>query len=539
MTESLKFTSPAPAPVSGVLACASSEAGAENNLKLARAIVVEVADRGAEQHVKIKVGTLLALALGLEGVMKVMASLEADRDSKIKALSEWEVFGVEMLEQKFKCLPVVNMKPEEKRKRIAAGIDTLTQRLDERSEDLALVDGQLNEWRTHTRHILDTYFATYPTSNSNDRNLRLIMKAAIESAHNKNKQLNNDYNAMHNRAYESDQLRKAAERERDDVINLNRNAAEEIANLQKRNEHLDQTVVDLVRQRDKNGQQANQLANELVEKRKEISRLLEIIDRLHAEIAEKRDIIGAATQRCTALTNEAKAMSKNNSELAARLANAGLEIGSYKQLVEDLKAGIAFDRGTVKRQAETIERLYGQLNEWHDWATDVICSPSSLGGEAQRTAITAAMRKRKERIEGQESAIRALTVQRDLWLQWAKQFTGKDNASWSELLDLVKAKVKAITEGVDGPAEHTMCGTMKVTQLKDDVVVSDEPVKEYGLPGVRSGTMILNGVIHSGSIQASKVTFSDEMKAAIREVIRDEIADLNKAVVDILSKMRK
>ena len=249
MTESLKFTSPAPAPVSGVLACASREAGAENNLAL----------------------------------------LEADRDSKIKALSEWEVFGVEMLEQKFRCLPVVNMKPEEKRKRIAAGIDKLTQRLDERSEDLALVDGQLNEWRTHTRHVLDTYFATYPTSNANDRNLRLIMTAAIESAHNKNKQLNKDYNAMHNRAYASDQLRKAAERERDDVINLNRNAAEEIQHLQKRNEHLDQTVVDLVRQRDKNGQQANQLANELVEKRKEISRLLEIIDRLHAEIAEKRE----------------------------------------------------------------------------------------------------------------------------------------------------------------------------------------------------------------------------------------------------------
>ena len=105
MTESLKFTSPAPAPVSGVLACASREAGAENNLKLARAIVVEVADHGADQHVKIKVGTLLALALGLEGIMKVMASLEDDRDSKIKALSEWEVFGIEMLEQKFKCLP--------------------------------------------------------------------------------------------------------------------------------------------------------------------------------------------------------------------------------------------------------------------------------------------------------------------------------------------------------------------------------------------------------------------------------------------------
>ena len=526
MTESLKFTSPAPAPVSGVLACASREAGAENNLKLARAIVAEVADRGADQHVKIKVGTLLALALGLEGV----ENLEADRDSKNKALSEWEVFGVEMLEQKFKCLPVVNMKPEEKRKRIAAGIDTLTQRLDERSEDLALVDGQLNEWRTHTRHILDTYFATYPTSNSNDRNLRLIMTAAIESAHNKNKQLNKDYNAMHDRAYASDQLREAAERERDDVINLNRNAAEEITHLQERAKHLDQTIVDLVRQRDKNGQQANQLANELVEKRKEISRLLEIIDRLHAEIAEKRDIIGAATQRCTALTNDAKAMSKNNSELAARLANAGLEIASYKLLVKDLKAGTSFDRGTVKSQADTIDRLYGQLNEWHDWATDVICSPSSLGGEAQRTAITAAMRKRKERIESLEQIVKDVVAQRDAWVIWARGYTNAPAGihSTEQLLSMVKAKVKAITEGVDGPAEHTMCGTMKVTQLKGDVVASDG-----------SWAMLKHGnAVIAGNIPASKLTLGEEMKEAIREVVREEMSSaLKQAIKNELDKL--
>lgn len=482
MTESLKFTSPAPAPVSGVLVCASRKADAENDLRLARAIDVELDGRGTEQHVNIKVGTLRVLADAVMSLAKQKVSLEAA--------------------------------------------------LVERSEDLALVDGQLNEWRTHTRHVLDTYFATYPTSNSNDRNLRLIMTAAIESAHNKNKQLNKDYNAMHDRAYASDQLREAAERERDDVINLNRNAAEENQHLQKRNEHLDQTVVDLVRQRDKNGQQANQLANqlanELVEKRKEISRLLEIIDRLHAEIAEKRDIIGAATQRCTALTNDAKAMSKNNSELAARLANAGLEIANYKQLAEDLKAGTAVDRDTVKRQADTIDRLYGQLNEWHDWATDVICSPSSLGGEAQRTAITSAMRKRKERIEGQESAIRALTVQRDLWLQWAKQFTGKDNASWSELLDLVKAKVKAITEGIDGPAEHTMCGTLKVTQLKGDVVASNG-----------SWAMLKHGnAVIAGNIPASKLTLGEEMKEAIREVVREEMSSaLKQAIKNELDKL--
>ena len=142
MTESLKFTSPAPAPVSGVLVCASRKADAENDIRLARAIDVELDGCGTEQHVKIKVGTLRVLADAVMSLAKQKVSLEAA--------------------------------------------------LVERREDLDLVDGQLNEWRTHTRHILDTYFATYPTSNSNDQNLRLIMKAAIESAHNKNKQLNKD-----------------------------------------------------------------------------------------------------------------------------------------------------------------------------------------------------------------------------------------------------------------------------------------------------------------------------------------------------------
>lgn len=548
MTESMKFTNPSAAPATCTLACASREAGAENNLKLARAIVVEVADRGADQHVKIKVGTLLALALGLEGVMKAMASLEADRDSKIKALSEWEVFGLEILEQKFKCLPVVNTNPEEKRKRIAAGIDTLTQRLDERSEDLSVAAGKLNDWRTHARHVLDRFFCTYPTSDTNDANLRVLLTASIEHAHNKNKQLNKDYDAMRNSTDASDQLRKAAERERDDVINLNRNAAEEITHLQERAKHLDQTIVDLVRQRDKNGQQANQLANELVDKRKEIRKLLEIIERLHTEIAEKRDIIGAATQRCTALTNDAKALNEHNSELVTRLANAGLEIANYKRLVEDLKAGTAVDRDTVKRQEDTIERLYGQLNEWHDWATDVICSPSSLGGEAQRTAITSAMRKRKERVETLEATVKAIAAQRDAWVLWAKSYTDTCAVAYTneQLLSLVKAKVKVSTVEIEGPSEHTFKGTLKVTKLKGDVVACGEPVKEYVLPVARGwcmmsdgDVMIKNAVVASGSIPASKVTFSDEMKAAIREVIEKELAPVYGSIADILSKMRR
>lgn len=519
MTESLKFTSPAPAPVSGVLACAESSGSTENNVRLARVIDIELYGRGTEQHVKIKVGTLRALTDAVELLAK------------------------------------------EK--------ETLVGRLDERAEDLGVAAGKLEDWRTFTRHILDRFFVTYPTSVTNDDQLRIILKAAIESSRNESARLKG---------------------EREDVINLNRNAAEEIQHLQKRNEHLDQTIVDLVRQRDKNGQQANQLACEVNDLKKQRERLTHLAE-------DYRRDLDAAAQRCVALTNDAQALTKQRDDVVTRLANArlqiadlkrrldgevvqsaavysnirshaeaqenallqritllegenrqlttkladaGLEIANYKQLVKDLKAGTAVDRDTVKRQEQTIEQLYGQLNSWHDWATDVICSPSSMGAEAQRTAITSAMRKRKERVETLEATVKAVAAQRDAWVLWAKSYTDTCAVVYTneQLLSLVKAKVKVSTVDIDG--KQTMCGTLKVTKLKDDVVVSNEPVKEYVLPSARGWAMVKeNAVIMNGCIQASKVTLSDEMKAAIREVIRDEIADLNKAVVDILSKMRK
>lgn len=519
MTESLKFTSPAPAPVSGVLACAESSGSTENNVRLARVIDIELYGRGTEQHVKIKVGTLRALTDAVELLAK------------------------------------------EK--------ETLVGRLDERAEDLGVAAGKLEDWRTFTRHILDRFFVTYPTSVTNDDQLRIILKAAIESSRNESARLKG---------------------ERENVINLNRNAAEEIQHLQKRAEHLDQTIVDLVRQRDKNGQQANQLACEVNDLKKQRERLTHLAD-------DYRRDLDAAAQRCVALTNDAQALTKQrdevltrlanarlqiadlkrrldgevvqsanvysnirshaeaqenallqritllegeNRELATKLANAGLEIASHELLVKDLKAGTAVDRDTVKRQEQTIEQLYGQLNGWHDWATDVICSPSSMGAEAQRTAITSAMRKRKERVETLEATVKAIAAQRDAWVLWAKSYTDTCAVVYTneQLLSLVKAKVKVSTVDIDG--KQTMCGTLKVTKLKDDVVVSGEPVKEYVLPSARGWAMVKeNAVIMNGCIPGSKVTLSDEMKAAIREVIRDEIADLNKAVVDILSKMRK
>jgi len=43
---------------------------------------------------------------------------------------------------------------------------------------------------------------------------------------------------------------------------------------------------------------------------------------------------------------------------------------------------------------------------------------------------------------------------------------------------------------------------------------------KVGGVAARAGAMIENAVVMSGSVKASKVTFSDEMKAAIREVVQ-------------------
>nr|UVN10044.1 MAG: hypothetical protein [Bacteriophage sp.] len=353
MTQPLNFTSIAPAPVGCLLDCAKT-GDAANNLKLARAIDVELDGRGSEQHVKIKVGTLRVLVESIQSLDKLSASLEAA--------------------------------------------------LDERREELIEVRDGLIEWRTYAMRLLANSFMTYPTSETVDDNLRIMITASIEHEQRKLKVVSKERDELRNTANAADQLRKAAELERDDVIHLNRNAAEEI------------------------------------------------------------------------------------------------------------------------------QRLSCQLNEWHDWATDVICSPSSMEPEAQRTAITQAMRKRKERIESLEGIVKDVVSQRDAWVIWAREFADAPAGlhTTEQLISMVQGKVKAGTQ-------HTFQGTLKVTKPKEDALLTSR-----GWCKMQDGNVtIQNAVIASGSTPASKVTFSDEMKAAIREVIRDEIADLNKAVVDILSKMPK
>lgn len=538
MTQTLNFTSPAPAPVGCLLDCAKT-GDAANNLRLARAIDVELDGRGSEQHVKIKVGTLRVLVESIQSLDKLSASLEAA--------------------------------------------------LDERVGELIEVRDGLIEWRTYATRLLANSFMTYPTSEAVDDNLRIMITASIEHEQRKLKVVSKERDELRNTANAADQLRKAAELERDDVIHLNRNAAEEIQHLQKRAEHLDQTIVDLVRQRDKNGQQANQLACEVSDLKKQRERLTHLAD-------DYRRDLDAAAHRCVALTNDAQALTKQrdevttrlanaklqiadlkrrldgevqqsaavyanirayseeqegalllristlegeNRQLATNLANAGLEIASYKLLVEDMKAGTAVDRDTVKRLEETVQRQYGQLNEWYDWASDLIITPSQPGGQALRHGIATVMQKRKERIESLEGIVKDVVSQRDAWVIWARGYTDAPAGihNTEQLIDMVKEKVKG--------SQHTFQGTLKVTKLKGDVVASGEEVKEYVLPVARGwsvmqdGKVTIQNAVVASSIPVSKVKFSEVMEEAIRELIQKELSPINGAIADILSKMRK
>lgn len=504
MTKVLNFTSVAAAPVSERLACCLLDSGCVSGLEISREIKKEIALLRADQHVKIKAGSLFAVVADHEYQARKltqalndyddlsMAKQQVDeaRQELIVKLSEWEVFGLDMLEHQFKSLPVVNLKPEEKRQRIEFNIAEAMRQLEEATNCVADKDAII-------------------------RNMQRVIDDLHTSVANLQKQ-------------------------NDEVVHLNRNAADEIALLNKANESINKTVDGVVRQRD-------ELCSKLGNARLEIADLKRRLDgEVQQSAAVYENIRAHSESERENFLKRIAVLEGERDEAATHLVKAKSEIASYQRLVEDLKAGTGVDRDTVKRQEETIQRLYGMLNDWHDWATDVIGSPSSMGVEAQRTAISAAMKKRQARIDGQDSAIRALTVQRDLWLQWAKQFTGKDKASWSELLDLVKAEVTSREKAFydNGYQAGKIAANKKshdTWSIKTDgPAVMNGTVKVGGVVAARGGAMIENAVVMSGSVKASKVTFSDEMKAAIRDVVQAVMDEaLKQSIQNEIKKLLK
>ncbi len=524
MTKVLNFTSVAAAPVSERLACGLLDSHCENGLAISRTINKEIAQFRADQHVKIKVGSLLAITADHEFRAHQLSQAMNDYDNMNRAKQQAD------------------------------------EALLERSEDLGVAAANLADWRVHTRHNLDRFFNTYPTADANDDNLRLIMTAAIEGAKREITRLQNENKMLKKMQADAAQQKLSAEGE--------------AATLKTSNQILNENCDALHRQ-------LEEATNFIREKKQVISSMQRIIDGLHEEVASLKKhndevvhlnrsqadeiaLLNKANEGLRAtidgLNQEVEDLEKGNEHLDQTISqvvcqrddlsnlmnSAKSEIANYQRLVEDLKAGTAVDRDTVKRQEETIQRLYGMLNDWHDWATDVIGSPSSMGVEAQRTAISEAMKKRQARIDGQDSAIRAISYQRDSWLQWAKQFTGTDKASCSELLELVKAEVSSREKAFYN--NGYLAGKIAASKPKshdtwsiktDGPAVMNGTVKVGGV-AARAGAMIENAVVMSGSVKASKVTFSDEMKAAIREVVQAVMDEaLKQSIQNEIKKLLK
>lgn len=412
MTKVLNFTSVAAAPVSERLACGLLDSHCENGLAISRTINKEIAQFRADQHVKIKVGSLLAITADHEFRAHQLSQAMNDYDNMNRAKQQAD------------------------------------EALLERSEDLGVAAANLADWRVHTRHNLDRFFNTYPTADANDDNLRLIMTAAIEGA------------------------------------------KREITRLQNENKML---------------------------------------KKMQADAAQQK--LSAEGEAATLKTSN-QILNENCDALHRQLEEATNFIREKKQVISSMR--------------RIIDGLHGMLNDWHDWATDVIGSPSSMGVEAQRTAISEAMKKRQARIDGQDSAIRAISYQRDSWLQWAKQFTGTDKASCSELLELVKAEVSSREKAFYN--NGYLAGKIAASKPKshdtwsiktDGPAVMNGTVKVGGV-AARAGAMIENAVVMSGSVKASKVTFSDEMKAVIREVVQAVMDEaLKQSIQNEIKKLLK
>lgn len=85
MTKVLNFTSVAAAPVSERLACGLLDSHCENGLAISRTINKEIAQFRADQHVKIKVGSLLAITADHEFRAHQLSQAMNDYDNMNRA----------------------------------------------------------------------------------------------------------------------------------------------------------------------------------------------------------------------------------------------------------------------------------------------------------------------------------------------------------------------------------------------------------------------------------------------------------------------
>ncbi|QGJ86750.1 uncharacterized protein [Enterobacter phage ATCEA85] len=119
-----------------------------------------------------------------------------------------------------------------KRKQNDEHICRLSEEAEELKEDRALASGQLENWRTVTRSILDVHFNCYPVSHIGDKELRDLLAHEVEQLASKHKQLSSDHGALRNAAQSCDLLRRGAELDLADAKACNQRQNETIKKYQ-------------------------------------------------------------------------------------------------------------------------------------------------------------------------------------------------------------------------------------------------------------------------------------------------------------------
>lgn len=108
----------------------------------------------------------------------------------------------------------------------------LSEEAEELKEDRALASGQLENWRTVARSILDVHFNCYPVSHIGDKELRDLLAHEIEQLASKHKQLSSEHGTLRNAAQSCDLLRRGAELDLADAKACNQRQNETIKKYQ-------------------------------------------------------------------------------------------------------------------------------------------------------------------------------------------------------------------------------------------------------------------------------------------------------------------
>ncbi|UVX30856.1 hypothetical protein S8a_00037 [Klebsiella phage VLCpiS8a] len=202
--------------------------------------------RGVREHRDELLQQLANVNMELTACKEEIDELKKSKEQLYALLNKWhemsscallECFNVKCSsiashEEVMSLLKELTYREAVKQKQNDEHICRLSEEAEELKEDRALASGQLENWRTVTRSILDVHFNCYPVSHIGDKELRDLLAHEVEQLASKHKQLSSDHGALRNAAQSCDLLRRGAELDLADAKACNQRQNETIKKYQ-------------------------------------------------------------------------------------------------------------------------------------------------------------------------------------------------------------------------------------------------------------------------------------------------------------------